>query len=60
MTRFHPGLAIVTTRGADLIGQYECFSTTGMRVVRVFDCWPDAAGRPRLRSIVYAPPAAVR
>ena len=60
MTRFHPGLAIVTTRGAQLIGQYECFSTTGMRVVRVFDCWPDAAGRPRLRSIVYAPPAAVR
>jgi 4-amino-4-deoxy-L-arabinose transferase-like glycosyltransferase len=60
MTRFRPGLAIVTTRDDDLLGQQECFSTAGMRVVRVFDYWPDAAGRPRLRSVVYAPPAAAR
>ena len=60
LTRFRPGLAIVTTQGGNLIGQYECFSTAGVRVLRVFDCWPDAAGRPRLRSIVYASPAAAR
>jgi hypothetical protein len=60
LTRFRPGLAIVTTRGGEPVGYDEGFATTGMRVVRVFDCWPDAAGRPRLHTIVYAPHPATR
>jgi 4-amino-4-deoxy-L-arabinose transferase-like glycosyltransferase len=60
LTRFRPGLAIVTTRGGEPVGYDEGFATTGMRVVRVFDCWPDAAGRPQLHTIVYAPHAVAR
>jgi 4-amino-4-deoxy-L-arabinose transferase-like glycosyltransferase len=58
--RFHPGLALVTERGGKPVGGDEGFSTAGMRVVRVFDYWPDAGGRPRLRTTVYLPDLAAR
>jgi len=55
LARFHPGLAVVTARRGEPVGGDEGFSTAGMRVVRVFDYWPDDAGHPRLRTTVYAP-----
>jgi 4-amino-4-deoxy-L-arabinose transferase-like glycosyltransferase len=58
--RFRPGLAIVTERDGKPVGGDEGFSVAGLRVVRVFEYWPDAAGRPQLRTTVYAPPAAAR
>ncbi len=60
LARFRPGLAIVTTRDGRPLSPDEGFATTGMQVVRVIDYWPDAAGRPRLRSTLYAPPLATR
>jgi hypothetical protein len=55
--RFRPGLALVTERRGEPVGGDEGFSVAGMRVVRVFDYWPDAGGHPRLRTTVYAPDA---
>jgi 4-amino-4-deoxy-L-arabinose transferase-like glycosyltransferase len=58
--RFRPGLALVTERHGKPVGGDEGFSVAGMRVVRVFDYWPDAGGHPRLRTTVYAPDIAAR
>ena len=60
LRRFRPGLAIVTERNGRPVGGDEGFSVAGMKVVRVFDHWLDAAGRPGLRTVVYATAEAVR
>ena len=57
LRRFRPGLAVVTERGGVPVGGDEGFRAQDMRVVRVFDYWPDAGGHPRLRTTVYAPDA---
>lgn len=58
--RFRPGLALVTERAGSPVGGDEGFTVAGMRRVRVFDYWPDASGRPRLRTTVYLPDITAR
>jgi hypothetical protein len=60
LRRFRPGLALVTEKDGKPVGGDEGFRVAGLRVVRVFDYWPDAGGRPRLRTTVYAPDVAAR
>jgi hypothetical protein len=58
--RFRPGLALVTEKDGKPVGGDEGFTVAGMRRVRVFEYWPDAGGRPRLRTTVYLPDLASR
>ncbi len=52
--RFHPGLAVMTERRSRLAGGVESFSLDTMTPVRVYECWPDELGLPRLHTILYA------
>jgi len=54
LTRFKPGLAIVTERRDHLLGD-EGFDFDDMHPLREYEYWPDAHGRPRLTTTVYDP-----